>query len=219
MDYFNKDSIAATQRSYNEALDKLLTLCPNVEPSANEYNSRSVSPTSWRPLFGFKRDALLRHANYVTTRYEKLFDFGIPKVIPNTYTIWRERWFIVYCAITFPFTIYGWEHAHEEYPQGYDDHDNPIGKTITIPAKMTEWCSPQYLTLEVYDGVWDKAWGLKDWYIKYDEVMGFGKMFDNAETQAQYAKGVFEANTEVKNWELAISKIHCAIIPTNSKED
>ena len=215
MDYFNKDSITATQRSYNEALDKLLSLCPNVEPSANEYNSRAVSPTSWRPLFGFKREELLRHVNHISVHYEKLFDFDNPKIISPNYTIWKERWLIVYCAIKFPFSIYGWECARQEYPKGYDEDGNPIGESITIPAKMTEWCSPQYLTLEVYDGVWDKAWGIKDWHIKHNEILDFGMVFDDVETQSRYIKEFFNANAEVEKWEQAMAKLQNMIIPTS----
>lgn len=213
MDYFNKDSIMATQRSYNKALDELLALCPNVEPCANEYNSRVVSPISWRPSFGFKQEQLLRYVNHIGVRYEKLFDFDNPKVIPSNYTIWKERWLVVYCAINIPFTIYGWECARQEYPKGYDENGNPIGKSVTIPAIMTEWCSPQYLTLEVYDRTWGKGWGLKDWHLKYDEILDFGKTFDSLETQEKYAKEIAKASTEVDKWEQAISLLQSIVIP------
>jgi len=213
MDYFNKDSITATQRSYNEALDKLLALCPNVEPAMNEYNSRVVSPISWRPLFGFKREELLRHVNSIGVRYETLFNFDNPKVISPNYTIWKERWLTVYCAIQFPFNIYGWEYARQTCPDGYDDDGNPKGKIVTIPATMSEWCSPHYLTIEVYDGTWGKAWGIKDWHVKYNEIIGFGKMFDDAETQSRYAKEIDKANTEVVKWEQAMVKLQQLTIP------
>ena len=216
MDYFNKVSILATQESYNEALNKLLALCPNVEPSANEYNSRVVMPTSWRPLFGFKREELLRHVNHISTRYEHLFDFDNPKVISKNNTIWKERWFIVYCAIQFPFSIYGWEMARQEYPEGYDDDGNPIGKCVTIPANISEWCSPQHITLEVYDGVWDKAWALKDWSVKYNEIVNFSKQFESIEAQANYAKGLLQASKEVAKWEEAISRLQELTIPNTN---
>lgn len=216
MDYFNKDSITVTQRSYNEALDKLLTLCPNVEPTMNEYNSRVVSPISWRPTFGFIKDNLIQHVNYISMRYEKLFDFDNPKVISSNYTIWKERWLIIYCAIRFPFNIYGWECPRQEYPKGYDENDNPIGKSITIPAKMSEWCPPHYLTLEVYDGVWGKAWALKDWHVKHDDIVNFSKQFNDVTTQATYLKELEKADTEVKKWEQAITNLQSLTIPKSN---
>lgn len=213
MDYFNKDSITATQRSYNEALDKLLELCPNIEPSANEYNQRIVTPTSWRPKFGHNEDVLLRHINFITTRFETLFNFGNPKVIDPSYTIWKERWFVVYCAIQFPFKIYGWNYAITTYPKGYDEDGNPIGEPQHIPAMMKEWDTPHYLTLVVYDGAWDKGWGLRDWHIKHDEIANFGKSFGDITTKDKYLKELKKADDEVSKWEQAIRKLQSIVIP------
>lgn len=213
MDYANKDSITATQRSYNEALDKLLSICPNIKASANEYNQRIVMPIYWRPVFGYKKENLLRHINIISTKFETLFDFGKPKIIETTYTIWKERWLNVYCAIQFPFSIYGWDYGKTIYPEGYDDKDEPKGKPQYIPPTMSEWNSPRYITLVVYDGVWDKGWGLKDWHLKYDEILNFSNAIDDVKTKAHYMSEISKANTEVEKWEQALSKLQTLIIP------
>ena len=76
---------------------------------------------------------------------------------------------------------------------------------------MKEWCSPQYLTLEIFSHT-GKSWGLKDWNTKYNEICDFLKLSDLA-TQKKYQNAFVEASRDVAKWESAIEALKDIKIP------
>jgi hypothetical protein len=196
-----------------EAFKKLTALCPHVEPSTNEFNWRAALPTTWRTTFAIDKNDLLKHCTTIRTHHEDLFDINHPKLVNKGWGIWTNRFFMVYCAIHFPFSIYEWQEGRDYYPEGYDDNGEPIGKQAHTLPQMTEFCSPQHLTLVVHDGIWDKAWGLKDWHTKADEISNFCNNIVSKTAQYEYQKGLDLANKEVEKWEKAIAEIQEVKIP------
>lgn len=210
-DYRDKVSIAATIESYWQAFNKMMDLCPHVEPLANEGNARTILPKVWRPSFCTNHLSLLPHCTAVRVRYEPLFDISTPRVILKNYTIWRERFVTVSCRIDFPIDIFAWDAARMECSE-YDDDGHCVGETKDVPAQMKPWCPPQFLTLEVLDSIWGKAWSLKDWHTKQEEIYQFGEQF-SADVQQKYNEGILKASQEVARWEEAIEDIQEMKIP------
>lgn len=210
MDYVNKQSIEATVNSYYQALDKLTNLCPNLEMEANCYNQRIALPTSFRPKFGFDNKVLWSNVNNIRVQFEPLMDFGQPKIISQSYTIWRERWLYIYAYIDVPFTYYAWECATVTYPDGFDETGEPKGMPKTTPAKMVEWCSPQCITLEV-SGCWGKAFAIKDWNAKHQEIVDLGDVFLDKKIKDIYLEGVAKADKALAEWQTAIRTIQTMI--------
>jgi hypothetical protein len=213
MDYLNITSLKATSDSYFTAMKQLTDLCPNIEPSCNEHNSRTVMPVEWSPKFGHNPTTLLSKVNWVSTRFDRLMEFGNPKLIPSNYAIRKERWFLVSCGIQIPFHIYAWDNASMTYPSGWDEAGNPIGEPKHTPAQMSEWCEPHYLNLVVHNGIWGKGWGLNDWHVKADEIKNWGNQFADETARANYAKGYLEACKEVETWEREMAKITIIGLP------
>jgi len=218
MDYWNKESVNKTLKSYMAAFNEIVKLCPNLEPSANESNSRIVLPTTWQPSFGFKEGDLIQHCNWMRASHESLFDYRQPKIITKSMWIWGSYFFKVYWGISIPFSMYAWDMARQVCEEGglFNDEGNCLGRYKLVPAQMCEWCSPQYLTLEVtsHSG---HSWGLKDWHNKYNEIYRYFKEAPIS-IQNQYQKVFEAADYEVTKWETAIADLAKLEIPRGGQD-
>lgn len=210
MSYRNWESTRSTMKSYTRAMKQILELCPAVEPSSNEFNGRTVLPTRWRPSFGFNLSELLGKCNRLFANTENLFDFGRPVQAQPRWNIWERDFFKVSCGIDVEFDIYQWDEARRHCLEE-DEAGNCI-RYEDFPAEMVKFCSPQYIYLEVYDGVWRKCWGLKDWNKKQGEIRHF---FDSANEniKGKYLEAVDKANSEVEKWQKAIADMASIKIP------
>jgi len=181
------------------AFNEMAKLCPKVNPDCNSSNQRIVLPTQWEPTFGYNTEHLLPYITNIHVDYERLFEFGRPKLIAPTYTMWKSSWFTLEWQIEFPFEFYGWKAASRH--QINDDEETPIYETT--PENMCVWMES---TIILSSGSWPyKAWGLKDWKSKYTEILSF---LDNSpKVVAKYRMEVEKANTEVLKWERELEKV------------
>jgi hypothetical protein len=199
MDYRDGTSTIATIKSYQEAFTRMTQYAKEVEPSCNEFNQRVVLPTQWRPVGGYDAERLRKDANYLFTEHAALIENigDKPRYLKKGYWDY-DAYFKVSWQLRIPFNIYAWEIPRIEYPDGFDAEGNPIGEPLHIPAKMVEWCSPQYLCLGEISGWGMKSWSLPDWRDKQDEILSF--MDDNPILKDQYHKKVEEANKHYAEW-------------------
>lgn len=206
MNYRDIKSTQATINSYMEAFNKMRDYCQSVEPSCNESNQRVILPADWRFSGGYNELKFRNNANFLNVHREELMElFGSqPKLIKKGYRIW-DMFFTVSLLIKFPFDIYAWECA----VMGYTRDD---GKEVPYkPAKMVKWCSPQYLTLGVFDGWGYKHWGLSEWWVKHQEIETF--LDNNPILKDQYRAEVAKADAKVKQWQTALKALNNINIP------
>lgn len=194
MDYRNLESLQATLDSYWQALDKMREYAIDFEPSCNEFNSRTVLPTHWRPVEQYDRDKLRKDANHLFATHANLVDFGKARYLAKGYWDY-DAYFKVSWQLQIPFDIYVWECGTTSYPDGFDEDGKPLGKPLYTPARMVKWCSPQYLCLGEISNWATKSWALPDWKIKHQEIEIF--MDDNPNLREQYRKAVQEADREI----------------------
>jgi hypothetical protein len=177
-----------------------------VEPSCNEFNQRAVLPTQWRPVGGYDTERLRKDANYLSTQHADLIEIiDKPRYLKKGHWDY-DAYFKVSWQLRIPFNIFAWESPRTEYPDGFDAEENPIGKPLYIPAKLSEWCSPQYLCLGEISGWAMKSWSLPNWRDKPGEILSF--MDDNPILRDQYHKKVEEANKHYAEWLRLLDKMN-----------
>jgi len=208
MDYINKESTEKTFASYMQAFEELSALCLDFEPEAMESNNRIALPTRFRPVGGYKRELLLSHCNHISINHEKLFEYGRPLILSPSMWKWCSDFFQISLAIYKPFSLYRWDYSRQVCEGGFDEEGNCIGGYKTIPAQMREWCSPQYIRLDI-PGM---KLGLGDWYLKQNELTQFGKLL-SADLQDKYEAAIQTTQNEVTKWENAIDAVAGLRIP------
>lgn len=203
MDYRNIESTQATITSYLDAFTKMREFCQDVEPSANESNHRAVLPIAWRPVGRYDANKLRQSANHLSATHARLLeDFsGKARYLAKGYWDY-DAFFKVSWQLRIPFNIYAWECARVTYPNGFDDDGNPIGKPKRIPATMSDWCSPQYLTLGEISSWAMRQWSLPEWQAKHQEIECF--MDDNPALKEKYRGAVLNADKEFAKWQNAL---------------
>ncbi len=203
MSWRDYETTQKTMESYNLALEKLTKICPKLEPSCNESNNRTVLPTRYIALTDDKK-TLIKYCTYVHCNVDELFEYGRPKIINASYWVWNSNYLGLECGIEIPFDIYCWEPGESKCLER--DGSGECIKWGSTPSKIKPFCSPQTIKLDVFDGVWNKCWGLKNWYSEYKDILGF--MDDaNDSVKIQYRNSVEKANEQVLRWENEIRKL------------
>lgn len=200
--YLDLKATQKTIKSYMDAYKGILAICPRLEPSTNDYNGRTVLPTTYRPATGvivnFPELATIFH---IST--EELFEWGKPKFISPQWNIWQDSFISIHLSILVQFSIYTWEIGRAAYT------DEETGKAYPeIKPSIQEW-SKENIHLECNHWGY-RNYGLKDWKSKYTEIF---ELLDNNKNglTKKYKEQMLDIDKKVLHWQETINNFKVAL--------
>jgi len=194
--YLDLKATQKTTKSYMDAYKGILAICPRLEPSTNDFNGRTVLPTTYRPATGVIVNFPELATNFHIST-DELFDWGKPKFIEPQWSMWKDNFIRIYLSISSPFSIYVWEVGRS----GYTDEET--GKTYpSVPSTIKEW-GKENIRLECNHWGY-KSFGLKDWKTKYTEIL---ELLDNNKNGLvnKYKEQISDIDKKVIKWQETIN--------------
>lgn len=197
------DTIRRSLANYSEAMLELSELCGGHLSLCGSGNTVvDVLRGHVEPGYGTPRESLRSLATRFHIHCNGLKDYGRPKVVEPSYTIWRSSFLRVVFYIDRPWMAYLWE-------PGIRWTDDETGEETYTPAHDRE--HRQVLTLSV-EGA---SFGLQHWKVKQAEIESYMDAAPQA-VRDEYRRQIAVIGKEVDWWIAETSKPSLSIPETSA---